>query len=86
LKPAELKVKLEIYLTPVTRLWGRALWGQRMAEATPQGHWQVLTCWGALSTRGLLASMTIEAPTDGAIFVAYRAQVLCPSCARATWC
>jgi hypothetical protein len=22
--------------------------------------------------------MTIEAPTDGAIFVAYRAQVLCP--------
>jgi transposase len=62
----------------MTRLWARAPRGQRIAEATPQGHWQVLTVLGAMSIRGLLASMTIAAPTDGAIFLAYLEQVLCP--------
>jgi hypothetical protein len=42
----------------------------------PQEHWQMLTVLGAMSTRRLLASMTIAAPTDGAIFLAYVEQVL----------
>jgi transposase len=62
----------------MTRLWGRAAPGQRIAEATPQGHWKVLTMLGALSWRGMVAAMTIESPTDGEVFLAYLEQVLCP--------
>jgi transposase len=47
-------------------------------EATPQGRWQILTMLAALTTRGLEAPMTIAAPTDGDIFLAYLQQVLCP--------
>ena len=62
----------------MTRAWGRAPRGQRIAEATPQGHWQVLTTLGALSPRGIVAAMTIPEATDGDIFLAYLQQVLCP--------
>jgi transposase len=64
--------------TQLTRLWGRAPRGERIAEATPQGHWQVLTLLGAMSLRGIVAAMTIESATDGDIFLAYLEQVLCP--------
>jgi len=62
----------------MTRRWGRAPKGERIAEGTPQGHWKVLTTLGALSLRGLEAAMTIAAPTDGEVFTAYVEQVLCP--------
>ena len=62
----------------MTRAWGRAERGKRIAEATPQGHWKVLTLLGALSLRGMVATMTIESPTDGDIFRAYVEHVLCP--------
>jgi transposase len=64
--------------TQMTRLWGRAERGRRIAEATPQGHWKVLTLLGAISLRGMVATMTIESPTDGDVFLAYVEQVLCP--------
>ncbi len=63
----------------MTRGYARACGGQRVAEATPQGHWKVLTILSALSLRGLLATMTIEEATDGDIFLAYLEQVLCPA-------
>src|SRR5208337_1563398 len=47
-------------------------------EATPQGHWKVLTILGALSLRGVVAAMTIESATDGDVFLAYLEQALCP--------
>ena len=62
----------------MTRLWGRAERGQRIAEATPQGHWKVLTILGAISLHGIVATMTIESATDGDVFLAYLEQVLCP--------
>ena len=62
----------------MTRLWGRAERGQRISEATPQGHWKVLTILGALSRRGVVAAMTIESATDGDVFLAYLEQALCP--------
>jgi transposase len=62
----------------MTRLWGRAPKGQRICEATPQGHWQVLTTLGAMSQRGIEAVMTICSPTDGDVFTAYVQQVLSP--------
>jgi len=62
----------------MTRLWGRAPKGERIDEATPQGHWKVLTTLGALSLRGIQAAMTIESPTDGEVFTAYVEHILCP--------
>ena len=64
--------------TQMTRLWGRAPKGERIDEATPQGHWKVLTTLGALSLRGIQAAMTIESPTDGEVFTAYVEHILCP--------
>jgi len=64
--------------TQMTRQWGRAPKGQRVNEATPQGHWQVVTTLGAMSLRGFDAAMTVESATDGDVFRAYMEQVLCP--------
>lgn len=64
--------------THMTRLWGRAPRGERITEAMPQGHWRVLTMLGAMSLRGRVATMTVESPTDGDVFLAYLEHVLCP--------
>jgi transposase len=47
-------------------------------EGTPAGHWRTLTMLGAMSAEGLIATMTIEAPTDREVFLAYLEEVLCP--------
>ncbi len=44
----------------------------------PAGHWRTLTVLAALTTAGVLASMTIESPTDGDVFLAFVEQVLVP--------
>jgi len=62
----------------MTRLYGRAPRGLRIEQATPQGRWKILTLLGAMSLRGLIATMTIEAATDREIFLANLEQVLCP--------
>lgn len=64
--------------TEMTRRYGRAPGGQRVREATPAGHWRTLTVLGAMSSEGLIATMTIEAPTDREVFLGYLEQVLCP--------
>ena len=62
----------------MTRLRGRCLGGRRIHEATPGGHWKILTVLGAMSLRGMVATMTIEEATDRDIFLAYVEQVLVP--------
>jgi transposase len=52
--------------------------GQRVPDSVPAGHWRTLTILGAVSLSGWVATMTIEAPTDGDVFLAYLEQVLCP--------
>lgn len=64
--------------TEMTRRYGRAPRGERVREATPTGHWHTLTLLGAMTSEGMLASMTVESPTDGEVFLAYLEQVLCP--------
>lgn len=64
--------------TQMTRTYGRASRGVRIHQATPQGHWKILTMLGAMSTRGRLAMMTIEEATDADIFLACLDHVLCP--------
>ena len=65
--------------TEMTRRYGRAPSGERVREATPAGHWNTLTLLGAMSSKGMLASMTVESATDGDVFLAYLDHVLCPS-------
>jgi transposase len=64
--------------TSMTRLRARSLGGRRIHEPTPGGHWKIMTVLGAMSTRGMLASMTIEAATDADIFLDYLDHALCP--------
>src|SRR5271157_4417604 len=56
----------------------RALGGARVQESAPEGDWKILTILGAMSTRGIIAAMTVEAATDREIFLTYLDQVLCP--------
>lgn len=62
----------------MTRSYARCLGGARIAEATPESNWKILTILGAMSTRGIIAAMTIEESTDTDIFLAYLDHVLCP--------
>ena len=64
--------------TEMTRRYGRAFDGQRVSEGTPGGHWRTLTVLGAVRQSGWVATMTIESPTDGDVFLAYVEQVLGP--------
>jgi len=64
--------------TEMTRRYGRAPRGERVREAAPAGHWRTVTLLGAMTSQGMLASMTVESPTDGDVFLGYLEQVLCP--------
>jgi transposase len=48
-------------------------------EAVPHGRWKVLTILGALTTKGVQASMTVEAATDADVFLTFIQQVLVPT-------
>jgi len=65
--------------TSLTRLRARCVGGGRIQEATPGGHWKIMTILGAMSTHGMIAAMTIEEATDADIFLAFVQQVLCPA-------
>jgi transposase len=65
--------------TQMTRRYARAARGVRIHETTPEGSWKILTILGAMSVRGMIATMTIEAATDTEIFLAYLDHVLCPA-------
>ena len=64
--------------TQMTRQWGRAPKGERIAEARPEDHWKVLTTLGAMSLEGRVATMTVESATDIDVFEAFLEEVLCP--------
>ena len=64
--------------TELTRRYGRGLGGARVREGTPGGHWRTLSVLGAVRREGWVATMSIEAATDGDVFRAYLEQVLCP--------
>jgi transposase len=65
--------------TQMTRRYARAPRGVRVHETTPEGNWKILTILGAMSLRGMIATMTVEAATDADIFLAYLDHVLCPA-------
>jgi len=55
----------------MTRLRARCLGVRRIHEATPGGHWKIMTILGAMSWDGMVAAMTIEEATDADIFLAF---------------
>jgi transposase len=63
----------------MTRLYARGAGGGRIHEATPGGHWKIMTILGAMSLNGMVATMTIEEPTDTDIFLAYVEHLLYPA-------
>jgi len=68
--------------TEMTRRYGRTTGGQRVDEGVPAGHWKTLTILGAIRLSGWVATMTIEAATDGDVFLGYVEQVLAPQLQR----
>lgn len=62
----------------MTRRYGWAPRPERVSEAVPAGHWRTLTVLAALTIEGVLASMSIESPTDGDVFLAFLEQALVP--------
>jgi transposase len=60
-------------------LWFATALRKRIHEATPGGHWKIMTILGAMSLDGIIGAMTIEEATDGDIFLAFVEQVLCPA-------
>lgn len=65
----------------MTRLFGRAAKGVRVADAIPTNHGDNLTLIGSLSCTGLEAVMTINGPVNTMVFRAYVTQVLVPTLA-----
>jgi transposase len=69
-------------LTNMARLWGRSPRGTRAVGTVPRGHRKRLTVLGALGIGGIVAAMSVEAATSGAVFAAYLDQALLPELRR----
>jgi transposase len=68
--------------TNMTRLYGRALQGQRLVERVPYGHWKTTTLVAALRSTGMTAPLVIDGAINGDVFCAYVKQVLVPELRR----
>ena len=66
-------------LTSMARRYGRSPRGERAIAKVPFGHWKRLSVLSALGIEGILATMSVEAATDGDTFAAYLDQVLLPA-------
>jgi DDE superfamily endonuclease len=69
-------------LTGMVRLHGRSPRGERARGTVPCGRWTRLSVLGALGREGMLAAMSVEAATSGAVFHAYLERVLLPELRR----
>jgi len=65
--------------TKLTRLRGRCQQGERLVAAVPCGHWKVLTMIAAMTVRGVLTAVTVDAATDGEIFLGFVTDALVPA-------
>ena len=65
--------------TNMTRLYGRAIAGQRATDDTPSGHWCTTTMISSVRLDGSTACMVVEGATTKDIFEAYIEQILLPT-------
>ena len=63
----------------MTRRYGRALPGVRVANAVPRSPGSNVTILGALSCYDMSAMLTVEGPTDAAVFRTYVEWMLAPT-------
>ena len=63
----------------MARLYGRSPRGERCRAAVPHGHWKTTTFTAGLRSSGLIASLVLDGPMDGEVFLAYVEQLLAPS-------
>lgn len=63
----------------LTRLFGRARPGERIAEGVPQNRGENISVLAALSVDGVSAPMTVNGAVDGEVFLVYVRDVLCPT-------
>ena len=63
----------------MTRLYGRAVRGERIYEPTPQNYGENITMLACLSANGISAPMTVAGAVDGLVFLEYVKQVLAPT-------
>jgi transposase len=63
----------------MTRPYGRCQRGRRLIGKIPLAKWHTTTFVAALRHDGLTAPMVLDGPIDGAWFLAYVEQVLCPT-------
>ena len=66
-------------LTSMARRYGRSPRGERATAKVPFGTWKRLSVLSAIGIEGILATMSVEAATDGDTFAAYLDQVLLPA-------
>jgi transposase len=66
----------------MTRLYGRCRRGRRLIGKIPLAKWHTTTFVAALRHNRLTAPMVLDGPIDGAWFLAYVEQVLCPTLKR----
>jgi transposase len=66
-------------LTGMARLYGRSPRGERARGTVPCGPWARLSVLGALGHGGVLAAMSVEGATSGAVFHASLERVLLPT-------
>jgi transposase len=64
--------------TNMTRLYGRALDGERLVASVPHGHWKTTTFVAGLSLDGVVAPAVFDSPMDGPSFLAYVEQLVVP--------
>lgn len=65
--------------TNMTRRYGRAQTGERCIAAVPHGHWKTTTFVAGLRHDRVTAPMVADGPMDGALFLAYVREFLCPT-------
>jgi transposase len=63
----------------MTRLYGRAPRGARLAEGVPEAHWEMTTLISAIRRDGVVASLEFPGATDGPAFLTYVERVLLPA-------
>lgn len=63
--------------TNMVRRYGRALYGQRLVESVPHGHWHTTTVLMGLRSGGIVAPLVVDGPINGRVFLAWVQQELC---------
>jgi transposase len=63
----------------MTRRLGRSPRGERLVAPIPQGHWHTTTFLCGLRHDGLVAPLVLDGAINGAAFLAYVQQMLCPT-------